>query len=529
MADAPAGGPPAKPSLAGLPKRPMPPQAPKAFVPGAAKAGMPGMSGAPAKPGMPVAPKPGSLLGGSHALPKGFFAAKGVAGASGALGAMKAPGVNLAALKAAAGKSGGAGGLLAKFAVPGAAKSGGLPGAAARRSVANFPNVRKAGAGGAGGYFVEKQALVIDFGHSLTKVGFAGEHRPRAFIPNPELVQRRRVSASLVSTASKNEWIEVLDGFLNVIFFHYLGVSPKDRRVIVCDSMASAASFREALAFVCFKRFASTALSLPLGLSMPLYLTGLSSGIVVDCGFDCARIFVTCAGVPIVSSYATARCGGRHLTVLLRKALREESFPEELLADDEAMEELKAQACYARCDIPAAPGRGAVKLQSEVVATFREASVPAKCRWEPLECLFSASSTAAETLLTEAASDDDALAERAEYRSIPEAFVETLQRLDADARALVVQNIVICGGVAMLPGVLLRLPVEIRDTLLAHDSTSLKFLASKLRFTPLDFPSVAAVWTGAAVHAMLEGLPEYTANEFNHGAPLPDWATDGYV
>eukprot|EP00927_Polykrikos_kofoidii_P064924 TRINITY_DN60732_c0_g1_i1.p1 TRINITY_DN60732_c0_g1~~TRINITY_DN60732_c0_g1_i1.p1 ORF type:complete len:505 (+),score=93.66 TRINITY_DN60732_c0_g1_i1:83-1597(+) len=373
-------------------------------------------------------------------------------------------------------------------------------------------------------YFLEKQAIVLDFGHALTKVGFATEGRPRHIIPSPELRQRRQISKALTGTIPESEWVDLLDKFFNKVFFHYLCVSPKDRRVIVCDSVVCSAAFRDALAFVLFKRFSAPAAAYMADLVLPLYLTGLNTGIVIDCGYDCARVMPTLASVPIFSAYSTAQAGGRHVNALLQKQLRASGVAcEEWVDNETVIEDLKCQVCF----VPCTWGGSRESLTTDLPAVFTpprgdSVKVPASVRSEPCEVFFAAGAGKAGS-----EANDSVNGEPGMVHTIPEAIVESLLSLAIDARQQVVQNIVICGGSSLLPGFLPRLALEIQEEI--RSRPNLESLVKWLRFTPVDFSPITAVWVGGAIYGALEGVVEYTSEDYERGRPLPDWASDGYV
>lgn len=379
-------------------------------------------------------------------------------------------------------------------------------------------------------YFLEKQAVVIDFGRAYTKVGFATESRPRHIIPTPELRVRRKLGRDVTSTASELEWIDILDRLMVKIFFHYLSVSPKDRRVVVCDSAFAPSAFRSALAFVLFKRFSIPSIAWVVDLVLPLYLTGLNSGIVVDCGYESTRVLATFAGVPILSAYGETACAGRHVNARLRKSLRE-ALPagssSDWLENEATLEDVKARTCYVACDLPTGREGERLKLQTETAGSVplrqRETvQVPEKCRWEPAEVLFTGrdDSEQPEDGFIDDGGGDGSL-------SVVTLFQESLEKCPIDVRAVVLQNVVLCGGCAMLRGLLPRLAAEIRSSLTKDEDTDQ--IADRLLLTPTDFAPVCAVWTGGAVFGALEGTDDYTAEDFDRGRPIPDWTRDGYV
>eukprot|EP00439_Symbiodinium_sp_Y106_P044090 s75_g5.t1 len=78
-------------------------------------------------------------------------------------------------------------GLTAKLQIPGAGtvKPGGSSPSAGWKGVRG--SMLMGGLGRGASFFAEKQAVVLNFGHSYTKVGLAAESRPRAIFKTPEL------------------------------------------------------------------------------------------------------------------------------------------------------------------------------------------------------------------------------------------------------------------------------------------------------------------------------------------------------
>lgn len=394
-----------------------------------------------------------------------------------------------------------------------------------KRAATGFSMGRLGGMGSS--ILLEKQAMIIDFGQAFTKVGFASEARPRQCFRSPELRARTRLGPQLSGTLPKGQWIDILDRLLSKIFFHSLSVSPKDRRVVICDAMRYPTPFREALAFVLFKRLGVPSAAFASDLSLPLYLTGLSSGIVIDLGYESVRVLPTHGGVPVVSAFSSATCGMRRVLGSLQarlKAALTQSSPDDggqWLEKEELLEDFVARACYVTVDIPAGERRKGCSLRTDKSVLLVDAGqeplmVPPECRSEPFELLFQEEKQGHE-------GDDDP--ETAS--TVQGAFVSCLERCGRDVRASVIQNVVVCGGMAMLRGLLPRLALEIQAALLSHPE--LKASLPRLRFTPVDFPPVFAVWTGGAVLGALEGSTPYTAEEYARGKLVPDWARDGFT
>ena len=277
------------------------------------------------------------------------------------------------------------------------------------------------------------------------------------------------------------------------------------------------------MVFVLFKVFTVPSICLVLELVLPLYLSGLHSGLVVDLGYSSCRVLPTFAGVPVLSALSDAPCGTKDVLQAIKEALKtptagNEGKILEKLEDEAVLEDVLVCACYVTCDFPKDGEHKAASLKTDkdaevrLVGDDRAVKVPAACRHSVTEVFFQRSAESYHSCSCD---------------TIPEAVVRTLELCPMDIRAQLVQNVVICGGAAMLRGLLPRLAQEMQKSLKQHKA--LAALASKLQITPLDFAPICASWTGGAIFGSLEGIPEYSAEDFKKGEPLPDWLRNGFV
>uniref|UniRef100_G1NLJ2 Uncharacterized protein n=2 Tax=Meleagris gallopavo TaxID=9103 RepID=G1NLJ2_MELGA len=106
---------------------------------------------------------------------------------------------------------------------------------------------------GSGG---EKTAVVLDLGEAFTKCGFAGETGPRCIIPSeikkPDVSKPVRVVQYNINT---EELYSYLKEFIHMLYFRHLLVNPRDRRVVIIESVLCPSHFRDTLARVLFKHF----------------------------------------------------------------------------------------------------------------------------------------------------------------------------------------------------------------------------------------------------------------------------------
>ena len=124
-----------------------------------------------------------------------------------------------------------------------------------------------------------------------------------------------------------------------------------------------------------------------LELVLPLYLTGLHSGLVVDLGYKASRVLPVSAGVPVISAYSEAGCGAKDALQVLEKALQEPN--ERILAPrrrlkrrETGQEDVLVCACYVACSFPQDKEHAARVLKTEQDAEERSTWRPR----QPIGC-----------------------------------------------------------------------------------------------------------------------------------------------
>ncbi|CAK9117934.1 unnamed protein product [Durusdinium trenchii] len=236
---------------------------------------------------------------------------------------------------------------------------------------------------------------------------------PRAIFRSTELQRKQRLGPDVDATLSLEEWVKApryalaWGAFGGMIFFQHLHLSPKDRRIVVCDAVFSSRPFRSALATVLFKVFSVHSLCFVLENVLPLYLTGLHTGLVIDLGYSSSRVLPTFAGVPVLSAFSDASCGAKHLlqapTSLVptliealkvslstseeaAKALEDETLlaPRLSHAADrmgaDRWEDCLVCACYVACDFPEDRTPSPWDANVRIAGSEKGLRVPAACR-----------------------------------------------------------------------------------------------------------------------------------------------------
>lgn len=132
------------------------------------------------------------------------------------------------------------------------------------------------------GFGADKQAVVIDIGSMYTKVGFAGEYSPRHIIRSQITEHNTGVLTTITLLDIQNYDVEVskvdcekkltdfternfngeeeklkkekkfkfFKDFFQMLYFKYLLVNPKERRVVISESMLKSVDMRNIVAEV---------------------------------------------------------------------------------------------------------------------------------------------------------------------------------------------------------------------------------------------------------------------------------------
>lgn len=169
-------------------------------------------------------------------------------------------------------------------------------------------------------YPSEKRPVILQLGKCFTKVGFGSECHPRAIIRTPDLQSEQTMGLG-TTTLSVEEWDTILASLLRRIYFHYLQIAPADRRVILLENEFMPTAMRDSVARILFEQLRVPSILYISEMVAPLYTCGISSGIVVDIGFQETRVMPVNFGVPLHGAYQITRVGSQTVNQKLRELL----------------------------------------------------------------------------------------------------------------------------------------------------------------------------------------------------------------
>ncbi|XP_022669830.1 actin-related protein 10-like [Varroa jacobsoni] len=373
----------------------------------------------------------------------------------------------------------------------------------------------------------DKNPVVLELGRAYTKCGFAREPSPRAVIPS------QVAGHDLYSYSHASELPHLLQDFLYTVYYKHLCTSPKDRRLVVVESLMVPTEFKDTLASVLYEHFEVPAIVFVPSHLCALYTLRLNTALVVNVGFRETTVLPVFEGVCVLQALGDAPLGSyeihRRLESFLLKFGRvlcsdgQTCFLGELnpdvLANGHIVEDIKVRTCFitprerhmqaqtfqeAFCEgrqleLPA-PSDVRYPLEGDKVL-----EIPGTLREFAPECLFELDN---------------------EMISVATLVLDVLLQCNRDSRRVLAENIVLIGGTVMLPGFKRRLKEELL-ALLQEPRYKGKLFLDKFKFHTTPCCANVTAWLGGSVYGATDYVSSQamTKDQFiENRKHIPDWA-----
>ncbi|XP_072383319.1 actin-related protein 10 [Diabrotica undecimpunctata] len=353
----------------------------------------------------------------------------------------------------------------------------------------------------------DKLTVVLDIGSAYTKFGFSGEFAPRTIIKSVARCKKSGQLRRIWDYESAEDLYDLLVEFLHVIYFRYALLSPKDKPVIIVESLLCPTLFRETLAKVLFSHY-----EISMMLSLPSHLVSLASiavdtAVVVDIGYKEAVVIPVCHGLPMIQAWQALPIGAEAIHSKLRTLLSSNNTGIQNLSE-ETLEDIKVRCCFvteknraeqlaqAKPDIVACPD---VKYP---IGGTESIVVSGKVRERTFEILYE--------------EDND-------HYCLSTMILDAILQVDLNLRQKLSENLLLIGGTTMIPGFKARLKEE-----LEHQLKNERY--SKLHLKGFGFHSAPckenyAAWLGGAIYGATEllNMKAVTKEIYFKDNKLPDW------
>ncbi|KAK5967194.1 actin [Trichostrongylus colubriformis] len=371
-----------------------------------------------------------------------------------------------------------------------------------------------------------KPAVVLDLGRRLTKVGYAGEFVPRAIIhsqflegsiyENDDVSDRPQTSQPSLSHMVK---------FFRNIFNSYLLTMPRERRVVIVESLLTPTQFRETVCQALLE-----VLNVPSVLFIPSHLSATfpfntEYALVVDVGYTETLAVPVAESVTMLSCWELSNVGSKRLEDRVRELLKvhgrvnngdnEHELKAEdwrIIEDSNIVEDIcvrfvfccpfeRGQAIQTNGAEHGLPPVKSVKvpLGSEFLI------IPGFVREAACEVFFERNT---------------------EDPSIGQMIHTLVERCPLDLRKLMFESILVIGGPTLIPGFLSRLKEEIAD--IAKASPSKTKQCESIKFYRFSDQSAELYlgWLGGSMFGSLQDavrLRSISREAWIEEHILPDW------
>ncbi|XP_074603374.1 actin-related protein 10 [Brevipalpus obovatus] len=385
----------------------------------------------------------------------------------------------------------------------------------------------------------DKNCVVIELGNQFTKIGFVHDPAPRAIVRTKFysdklgkevylMVDQRDCVDHNGGTLGDEELTNKLKLFIQNLYFQYLGINSKERRVVLVEPLFLSNKIKKILIDIFFNHLEVPSLAFVPSHLMSLVPCLISTGIVIDSGYTETLVIPIVDGETLLSSVQYARLGGQEINKCIREELFqrkakikigsvEREFNESDDLSENIIENIKVKTCFV------APFE-----RGQMMASFKSSVGP-----EPSECppdvKFHLDGS---KNLTIPGSLRESVAEilfknYGEEQSVPSMVLDLLLSCPIDSRRTLASNIIVIGGTAMLPGFHHRLEEEM-EYLKSTEARYSKLATIEFLFHKLLCKENYASWLGASIQGSLDAVNRASTNkeslQQSGGDSFEDWS-----
>ncbi|XP_054260613.1 actin-related protein 10-like [Macrosteles quadrilineatus] len=356
------------------------------------------------------------------------------------------------------------------------------------------------------------------------RFGFAGEACPRCIVRSEVKSSKTGTLRQVMSFTDKEDLYALLVDFLHILFYKHVQLSPKERRVVVVESVLCPTVVRDTLAKVLFQHFEVCSMLLVPSHLVVLATLAIDTGLVVDVGHSEAQVVPVYEGVPVLRTWQAQPLAGAAIEQRLKKTLVEwyekqdsgESIRKSQQANnlpDSVIEDIKVRTSFVTKQ-----ERGVLYWEDKQpepsvpdvlypIDGDHNITVPGPVREACHEVLFER--------------DNDQL-------SLPNMILDAIVKSSIDMRRPLAENIVLVGGSVIAAGFKARLQSELKLLLQSPE------YKDKLKITTFKFHNPPGVenyiaWLGGALYGATDMITMRSLTREGYSSlsssSVPDWCS----
>ncbi|KAK9872112.1 hypothetical protein WA026_016156 [Henosepilachna vigintioctopunctata] len=355
-------------------------------------------------------------------------------------------------------------------------------------------------------YEVEKSTIVLDIGTAYTKFGFTGEPVPRSIFRTQ--VKSKGQLRSLLDYQDSQDLYDMLVDFFHDIYFKYALNSPKDKPIVIVESLLCPIIFRESVAKVLFKHYGISSLLLLSSHLVSLATLAVETALVLDVGYKEAVCIPICYGLPMINAWQSLDLGSCSIHRNLQSLLYEKNSGAESLSEW-ILEDIKVRCCF----VTKRSRAEQLSLSKPELGPCPEVKYPVEGN-SILRVTGTIREKAYEILFDE---DNDHLC-------LPTMILDALMKVNVDLRNQLAENILLIGGTTMAMGFKSRLKEELLHHMKEERYRKLNIKCFKFHASPSKENYTA--WLGGAIYGATDWLntKALTKDEYFEDNRLPDWS-----
>ncbi|CAH0596118.1 unnamed protein product [Chrysodeixis includens] len=275
----------------------------------------------------------------------------------------------------------------------------------------------------------EKQAVVLDLGTDYTKFGFTGEAAPRCIVRSEFWSAAERRLRRVHDYATPDELYDNLVHMLHLLYFRHVLVNPKERKVVVVESLLTPTLFRETLAKVLFTHYEVSGVIWADSPRLCALTLGTPAALVINIGAKEAEVAAVVHSCVVLQALVSQPLGAHAVHAELARLLDEDNGTTLHLPDD-VIEDIKVKTCFVS--------------PLERATAWASGSPPRAARSVRYSCGARGSITVSGRARELAA--EPLFVRDGELASLPDAVLQSLARCPRDARRALAGNVLLAGG-----------------------------------------------------------------------------------
>ncbi|XP_050524948.1 actin-related protein 10 [Daktulosphaira vitifoliae] len=357
-------------------------------------------------------------------------------------------------------------------------------------------------------FSTEKQCIVIDIGTKYTKFGFATEHSPRCIIQTQSEIDGMIVT-DFYNCIDQQKLTLALTKFIHRLFYKHALIAPKEKKVIIVESLLSPTKFKETLAKILFINYEIASLCFVPSHCVALFTLGISTALVLDIGYKETILIPVCEGVPVLKLWQAMPLAGESVEKQIKNQINVNELTAEKSTND-IIEDIKVRSCFVTKlnrsknlvegkDVNPLTTDASYHINGEISIT-----IPGRVRETAYDILFE---------------------ENIDEMSITTMILETIKNSNVDMRLKLAENIFLIGGTTIAKGFKARLKEELQEKVNSSKYQNLKISKFKFHIAPVYENYVA--WLGGSIFGSTNNLNilSQTRENFLKENFIPDWPT----